>query len=208
MEEVMAHLAGDISGQRARRGRYIPMEELIQETEFKVAYEKGYDAYLCPCRSCHGGHRYSLQTIRTHLRLNKRDEMLNFFMVGGDPPGGYPREGIYVDGDDVFVDARNVFDDADEGTEYAHQLDPFHDVQRQLYDAFDVGDRLREDTPHTEDNPDADNMEADEISDKLQRLEELYVHASRPLYTGLNVSVISATIVLINMAVIHGVSNV
>jgi hypothetical protein len=58
------------------------MEELIQETEFRVAYEKGYDSYLCPCRCCHGGHRYSLQTIRMHLRLNKRDEMLNFSMLG------------------------------------------------------------------------------------------------------------------------------
>jgi hypothetical protein len=130
-----------------------------------------------------------------------------FPWLGETPPGGYPREGIYVDGIDVFVDARNIFDDADEGTEYADQLDPFHDVQRQLYDVFVVGDRLREDTPHIEENPDADKMHSDEISDKLHRLEELYVHASRPLYTGLNVSVISATTVLINMAVIHGVLN-
>jgi hypothetical protein len=107
----------------------------------------------------------------------------------------------------VFLDARNVFDDADEATEYAQHLDPFHDVQRQLFDAFDVGDRLREDTPHRTENPHVDDFEADHISDKLEHLEELYVHASRPLYTGLNVSIISATIVLINMAVIHGVSN-
>jgi hypothetical protein len=33
------------------------------------------------------------------------DEMLNFSMVGGDPLGGYPRDGVYVHGDDEFVDA-------------------------------------------------------------------------------------------------------
>jgi hypothetical protein len=102
---------------------------MIQETEFRVANEKGYNSYLCPCRSCHGGHRYSLQTIRAHLRLNKRDEMLNFSMVGGDPPGGYPRDGVCVNaGDDEFVDAQNVFDDEYEGTQYAKHLDPCHDV--------------------------------------------------------------------------------
>jgi hypothetical protein len=43
--------------------------------------------------------------------------MLNFSMLGGDPQGGYPRDGMYVNaGDDEFVDAQNVFDDEYEGT--------------------------------------------------------------------------------------------
>jgi hypothetical protein len=86
MEEVMANLAGHMSGQRPRRGRHITMEELIQETEFKVAYQKGYESYLCPCRSCHSRHMYTSQTIRIHLRLNECNKMLNFSMVGRDPP--------------------------------------------------------------------------------------------------------------------------
>jgi hypothetical protein len=86
-------------------------------------------------------------------------------------------------------------------------LDPCLDVQRQLFDAFDVGDHICEDIPHREDVDHGEDVEGDDISEKLELLEDLYVHASKPLYTGLNVSVISATIVMINMAVIHGVSN-
>jgi hypothetical protein len=133
--------------------------------------------------------------------------MLNFSMVGRNPADGYPREGIYVDNEDNFVDARNVFDNDTERTEYADQLDPFHDVQRQLFDAFDMGDRIREDTPHRTDVPDNKDVDIDDISDRLEYLEALYRDATRPVYSGVNVSVISATIVLINMAVIHGVSN-
>jgi hypothetical protein len=194
-------------GGQTSRGRYIRMEDMIQETEFRVAYERGYDSYLSPCRSCHGGRRYSLQTIKTHLRVNGRDEMLNFSMLGGDPPQGYPREGIHVHGQDKVIEDRNVFDDGVPGNEYAEQLDPFHDVQRNLFDAFDVGDRIREETPHREDVCDGQEAEYDLLSEKLELLEELYVHASKQLYAGLNISVISATIVIINMAVIHGVSN-
>jgi hypothetical protein len=183
------------------------MEDMIQETEFRVASERGYDSYLCPCRTCHGGHRYSLQTIRTHLRIHKHDEMLNSSMLGGDPPSGYPRDGLYLNGDDEPVNTSNVFDDADQETAYAQQLDPFHDVQRNLFDAFDVGDRIREQTPHRDEVCDAEDFESNDMSDKLELLEEMYRHASKPLYEGLNVSVISTTIVIINMAVIHGVSN-
>jgi hypothetical protein len=133
--------------------------------------------------------------------------MLNFLMLGGDPPAGYPSEGIYVDGEDEFVDARTVFDDEDGGIENGQHLDPFHDVQRQLFDAFDVGDRIHKDTPHGEDGTHCEDMEGDDISGNLERLEDLYKTASRAVYSGVNISVISATIVLVNMAVIHGVSN-
>jgi hypothetical protein len=50
-------------------------------------------------------------------------------MVGGDLPEGYLATGIWVaEGTDVEKD-RNVFDDANMGTEYGDNLDPFHDIQ-------------------------------------------------------------------------------
>jgi hypothetical protein len=177
---------------------------LYRKRNLKLQLEEGYDLYLCPCRACHGGCRYTLQTIKTHLRVHKRDEMLNFSMLGGNPLGGYLQKGIYVDGDNKFVDTQNVFD---ERIEYKEHLDLVHDMQRQLFDAFDLGDIIRESTPHLDDDCDNEDIEAEEIFGRLEHLEELYTHASKPLYNGLNVSVISATIVLINMAVIHGVSN-
>jgi hypothetical protein len=70
-----------------------------------------------------------------------------------------------------------------------------------------VVDNIHEETPHVEEDFEVDEIEADKVSGRLERLEELYQHASKPLYTGLNINVISTTIVLMNMAVIHGVSN-
>jgi hypothetical protein len=77
-------------------------------------------------------------------------------------------------------------------------------VQQHLYDAFDMRDRLREETPHV-DGGKEDTL--DDMGPNLKHLEELMDQATKPLYDGLNVSLISATIVLVNMAMIHGVSN-
>ena len=41
----------------------------------------------------------------------------------------------------------------------------------------------------------------------MELLDELSRQATRPVYEGMNVSIISATIVLVNMAVIHSVPN-
>ena len=41
----------------------------------------------------------------------------------------------------------------------------------------------------------------------LDNLDSLYREGTKPIYGGSNVSTISASIVLINMAVIHNVSN-
>jgi hypothetical protein len=80
----------------------------------------------------------------------------------------------------------------------------FHEVQQHLSDAFDVGDQLRKRTPHSNA---IDDEGVEDVGPNLKHLEELMSQATKPLYEGLNVSLILATIVLINMAVIHGVSN-
>jgi hypothetical protein len=83
----------EFQGRPATR-RHVSMEDLILETELRVAREKEIDLFRCPCRKCHGGHKYSVETIRTHLRLHTQDIHLTYSMVGGDPDGGFPEEGI------------------------------------------------------------------------------------------------------------------
>jgi hypothetical protein len=121
-------------------------------------------------------------------------------MLGGDPVSGFLPNGIWLNDSPDFLPDRNVFDDAEVSTGYDDHLDPFHDVQQHLFDAFDQGDVLREGTPH-------ENDAEDETLEDVENLEELMSQATKPLYEGLNMSLISATIVLINMAVIYGVSN-
>lgn len=38
------------------------------------------------------------------------------------------------------VSNRDEFDDVDMDIEYGNHLDPFHDIQQQLFDTFDLGD--------------------------------------------------------------------
>jgi hypothetical protein len=91
--------------------------------------ENNWDCYLCPCKECHGGHRYSIRTIREHLRECGRDPFLMCLMVGGDLENGFPAQGIWIHHDIGELPDRNVFDDADMHTKYGEQLDPFHDIQ-------------------------------------------------------------------------------
>jgi hypothetical protein len=43
---------------------HIPIDDLILQTELKSTASKGYNSYLCPCRGCHGGRRYHIDTIQ------------------------------------------------------------------------------------------------------------------------------------------------
>jgi hypothetical protein len=92
-------------------------------------------------------------------------------------------------------------------TEYGENLDPFHNIQQQLFDTFDLVDRLCEETPHVFKNAADDEFDCEDVTDDMENLESLYRDGTHLVYDGTNVSIISATIVLINMAVIHGVSN-
>jgi hypothetical protein len=105
-------------------------------------------------------------------------------------------------GDRVYPCPKN---DVPEGSTAAgDQLDPFHYVQQQMFDAFDVGDRLREGSGSASENA----AYEDDSAEDMDKLEEMYRQASQPVYGGKNVSIVSAIIVIINMSVIHGVSNV
>ena len=85
-------------------------------------------------------------------------------------------------------------------------LDQEHDLQRHVYDAFCEGDQLMSETKHADDDSDQEESE-DDLTQKLDELEELSKRASKPVYEGSSTSILSATIILVNMAVIHGVTN-
>jgi hypothetical protein len=98
-------------------------------------------------------------------------------------------------------------DGVDRGSTDNDYLDPFHNMQHQLFDAFDVGDWIREGLGQTQEEDHDADLDFDEVSTRLDHLEELYMQASRLVYSGINVSIVSTTIVLMNMAMVHGVSN-
>jgi hypothetical protein len=74
-------------------------------------------------------------------------------------------------------------------------------------DAFGEGDQLHDATSEAEIHNDVEDVDVDEYSTRLDLLDELSRQATRPLYDGINASIVSATIVLINMAVVHNVPN-
>ena len=204
----MAGTSGSGPDDPHRREKYISREDLIFQTEERVAHQGNFTTFLCPCKKSKGGHRYSIQAIKKHLRENGRNQMLMKSMVGGDHPGGYPSAGVWENNGKDYFNAQNVYDNAEEETEYEEHLDPFHDIQQQLFDAFDVGDNLRQDVTDEEyDSDDADGKGIKKLTSKLDQLEDLRRHATQPVHEGVNVSIVSVTIVLINMAMIHAVSN-
>lgn len=209
--------------------RHIPLGDLILQTELRVATEKNILSYPCPCKDCHGGRRKRIHVIRSHHMSVGRDPFLTSSMIGGDPIDGYPPHGIWVediafDNDNIDVDSvlvnndvlgndsvaadvvGNVVDDAggedvDEGV--GASLDEHHDVQRQVMEAFDRGDELHRasfDEPDVLENEDRDN-------DTMDGMEELFTQATTPLYPGSKTSVVSATIIIMNMCVVFRVSN-
>lgn len=92
------------------------------------------------------------------------------------------------------------------GTEYGNHLNPFYDLQQQLFDTFDLGDCLWKETLYIfEDQAVADNI-ANEIVEDTANMDALYREGTWPIYHGFSMSTISAIIVFINMAMIHSVS--
>jgi hypothetical protein len=137
-------------------------------------------------------------------------------IIGGDPPEGYPPEGIWVEDmsfDDDILDANpDIQDNADVGDNVQSSipvgsadtpLDEYHDVHRQVMEALDRGDALHREFAG---EPDMD-MEDDMDTDTMEGLEELYRQCTNPLYTGSKCSVVSATIVIMNMCVVFGINN-
>jgi hypothetical protein len=190
----------------SRAVQHISQAELILQIELIVAAAKEYDSYLCSCRKCHRGRRYSVQTIQAHQRDYGRDIHLDHSMVGGDPPDGYPPEGVWIDERGRAAQGPICEEHEGPGHVNAQNLDTEHDIQRQVYDALCEGDRLMTETKQCLE--DSDNEESDDdIAERLNLLDELSSRASKSVYTNSSVSIVSATIVLVNMAVIHGVTN-
>lgn len=203
-----------------RAFRHIPIGDLILQTELRVATEKDVKAFRCPCRNCRGGRRKTVEVIRKHLVDVGRDPFLNKSMIGGDPLDGYPSNGLWVediayDNDIVVTETVNehglmeannpileaVNEDANGGTNPV--LDEYHEVHRQVLEAFDRSDALHDEV---QDNVGVEEND-DNGSDTLDGLEELYEQATTPLYTGSKCSVVSATIVIMNMCAVFRVSN-
>ena len=90
------------------------------------------------------------------------------------------------------------------GEEQAPQaMDKFHEVQCQVIEALDRGDALHEDAA-LEGQIDVKN---DTSPDTVDGLEDLYTEATTPVYHGSKMSVVSATIIIINMRSVFHVSN-
>ena len=69
-----------------------------------------------------------------------------YSILGGDLPSGFPPEGIWVDDNRNNDAEENFFDDAESISAYSEEMDPYHDVQQQVQDAFGAGDQLRDQT--------------------------------------------------------------
>lgn len=202
-----------------RTMRHIPVGDLILQTELRVATTQNITAYHCPCRNCHGGRRKRISVIREHHAAVGRDPFLTKSMIGGDPPNGFPADGIWVEdiaydndvvhdgptvlADDVLPDVvENVPEHFNVNTD-GNELDEFHDVQRQVMDALDRGDAL-----HRDAEGQATPVDNEDLSiDTVEGLQQLYKEATTPLYPGSKTSIVSATIVIMNMCVVFGVSN-
>jgi hypothetical protein len=153
--------------------------------------------------------------IRQHHAAVGRDPFLKKSLLGGDPLEGYPPLGIWVedvacDNDAVedtlqngagqHVEADNVLGSEDNGPPL---LDEFHEVERQVLEVLDRGDALHEEAggdgqPHVENEEDVDD---------LDELDGLYREATTPLYPTSKMSVVSATIIIMNMCSVFRVSN-
>ena len=127
-------------------------------------------------------------------------------MVGGDPPGGYPKQGTWIDdrGNELPQSTHTKTEDTQD--ERGPELDQEHDLQHLVYDFFCEGDRLMFKTEHTDEDNNHKEIE-EEHSKKLDLLDELSRRASKIVYARSSISILSATIILVNMAIIHGVTN-
>ena len=141
-------------------------------------------------------------------------------MESRDPPNGYPHHSIWVEdipydnNDIVDVDLGDVSNDNVpdflphvQGNEPCGgaetPLNEYHDVQRQVLEALEQGDSLHREVGTEPNMPLQDDM----ANDIVQGLEELYHQATTLLYRGSKTSIVSATIVILNMCVGFGVSN-
>jgi hypothetical protein len=132
-------------------------------------------------------------------------------MIGGDPPGGYPEHGAWYYSDEEWTA------DTERGNEEDFEQFPTEDtdaeingdhlVQQQFQDALRTAEELHEMTRDAEKIANDDDQFPDLPDHTIEVLELLSAQASRPLYPGSSVSLISAVVVLMTLCTTHGVSN-
>ena len=177
----------------------------------------------CPCIKCNGQRRWLVATVREHLIQNGRHPEFRVWRGPGDrdtsdeeweadywAPKVHQTENM-----DPQIDTRQMVKDAFQEAEEAASLED--KVQDVLLGAFNVADEVHadcvgdsnsdddvEDTGPGEPVGDRDHVdEGDSHSFDPQALEE----AIRPLYEGARSSQLAATILLMNLCTIHGVTN-
>ena len=84
-------------------------------------------------------------------------------------------------------------------------IDRAHDVQRQVLEALDRGDTLHAETMASNNAPEDDDPDA--YTDSMEDMQRLYEHATTALYAGASSSILSTTIIIMNMCVLFRVSN-
>lgn len=197
--------------------RHIPIGDLILQTELRVATENNIRSYRCPCRDCKGSCQKSIEVIRRHHATVGRDPFIKESILGGDPPDGYPSRGLWVEdvafdddvregvGSDEAPDIGNIHADVgnDMQEDVPPPLDEYHEVQRQVMEAFDRGDALHEESGPMQEGVDEDDIAAD----TMDGLDELYQEATTAVFPGSKTSIVSATIILVNMCNVFHVSN-
>ena len=158
--------------------------------------------------------------IRQHHSQAGRDPFFKSSLLGGDPLEGYPAGGMWVEDvaydDDVVADVPedinfNTADvSAEEGNDATRNedidppLDEYHEVQRHVMEAFRRGDALHEEVNNLQGDVDDDDDAAD---DTVDGMEELYMQATTPVYPASKTSIVSATIIIMNMCFVFRVSN-
>ena len=193
---------------------HIPLGGIILHTELRVATEKNLRSFRCPCRDCKGGYQKTIQVIRRHHAAVGRDPFPDKSLLGRDSPQGYPPRGMWVEDiaydNDVIENApADVADnmdnvDTEDGALDLPEADPdppldeYHEVHRQVMEALERRDALHveaDDVVHFED-------EDEHVTDDVDGLEDLYRQATTPTYPNSRTSVISATIIIMNMCTV------
>jgi hypothetical protein len=192
--------------------RHIVVEDLILEHELRIAKLKYYEAFKYPCSNCKGGMWKLISTIRQHLRTMPRDRFLYHSMVGEDPVQGFPPDGLWICTLERMSNMDRMPYNDDPGVEFPdanieHFMDLEHDIQQQVFDAFNIADETVEEAVRNSQAP----PEYDDKVVSIQELEELYKQASVPVWrateTVSSMSLILAEVVIMTMCTTHGVSN-
>ena len=158
--------------------------------------------------------------IREHHRRVEHDLFLNRPVLGGNPLQGYPVEGIWIEDvafdngvikrvqDNDNVDVHPMQEDRtksnENGSDAPPHLDEYHEVHRQVMEALARGDALHEEAEAPLDSNDQDD---EGVEESLDGLEDLYIDTTIPMFPSSRTSIVSATIIIMNMCTVFRVSN-